>query len=209
LLFSACAFANGSDHIHIAKASQAGGANKETTYQYMKTKLDQNVNYFANYQLRIAPNIQANVLKQSKAKDMTVSSIIKAETKSHSSFRIVINKQYKIVAIAKTKAQAEALAQPNRAVYFVIEGQTLEQTIKRWASLNGYTVAWMAKDNYKMVANAVIFGKFSTPYGALDQLLQSYRNKSYPLKATLSKNNVLVITEDSYSSKFLTPKLTN
>lgn len=192
--------------VHASPANKDGKLVDTSTYKYMKQKLSQNVDYFSHYQLRIASNIQDEVLSSSKAKSMTVSSIIDDVAQQSGSFRVYINKENKIVAIASTEKQAKALAKENRDVYYVIEGQSLKQTIERWARYNGYSVVWNAEDDYKIQANAVVFGEFKKPYGALDQLLQSFQTNTYPLKATFRKNNVLIIDEDSYSSKFLTPQ---
>lgn len=116
---------------------------------------------------------------------------------------IALNKQDRIIAVAKDSLEAQALAQKNPRVFYVLQGQTLKQTIGRWSKQAHWGLQWAVAKDYTMVAPATIFGDFSSQGGSLDQLLGTLRYLDQPLKAQFTRNKMVVIRDSSYSSSIM------
>jgi hypothetical protein len=116
---------------------------------------------------------------------------------------IALNKQDRIISVALDSLEAQALAQKDRRVFYVVKGQTLKTTINRWSKQAHWTMQWAVASDYTMVAPAVIFGEFSAQGGSLDQLLGTLRHLDQPLKAQFARNKMVVIRENTYSSNIM------
>lgn len=117
-----------------------------------------------------------------------------------------VNKQDGIMAFAADKKQAKALSAKAPQVYYLIKGDTVSQTIKRWGTLNGYTVFFQSADDYQVQTDSIIYGSFLGHGGALSTLLDSLKSASMPFKAEIMANNVVLIKPGTFSSSFLTPQ---
>src|SRR5690606_21983914 len=116
---------------------------------------------------------------------------------------VALNKQDKIIAVALDQLEAQALAQRVPRVYYVLQGETLRQTITRWAREADWNVQWAIDKDYTMLAPATIFGDFSAQNGSLDQLLATLRHLDQPMKAQFARNKVVVIRDNSYNSSIM------
>jgi hypothetical protein len=110
-----------------------------------------------------------------------------------------------VMAIAESKQSADALAKKEREVYYLVAGQTVRQTIDRWAAINGYKVIYQTDVNFNVTQDTAVYGRFLEQGGALAQLLASLKNTSNPIKATVKSNRVLLIQTDEYSPSLLMP----
>ncbi len=127
------------------------------------------------------------------------------EVKTHFAFNPTAN----VMAVAESKQSADALAQKERAVYYLVAGQTVRQTIDRWAAINDYKVIYQTNVNFTVSQDTALYGGFLERGGALAQLLGSLRNTPNPIKATVKSNRVLLIQADEYNPSLLMPNLSN
>lgn len=114
------------------------------------------------------------------------------------------NEKQNIIAIATNQKEADALAQKDRQVYYALAGQTLKETIRRWANYNGYRLYYLAKRNLVINSSNVFFGKLTAQNGSLAQLIQAASQSGINIKAQFNTNYVLVIKDDSFSPLLLT-----
>ena len=117
---------------------------------------------------------------------------------------VFINHDAKIIALALAENEALELVKENPEVFYVIAGDTLKQTIERWADSEGWQLYWNLKNDYELIFSAVVWGGFDTEKGALDQLLKSFQGAQVPLRAQFTKNGVLVIKENVHSADVMT-----
>lgn len=198
--------------------------------QFVRNLDELNNPAYNHYQLRVADNITLNhaydikdgysVRRTSRhkmyskdspyrgdhySKDSLSSLRMKLEDIKHQypHAMIALNKQDKIIAVAKDALEAQALAQKSPRVFYVLQGQTLKQTIGRWSKQAKWTMQWGIPKDYTMVAPATIFGEFSAQGGSLDQLLGTLRFLDQPLKAQFTRNKMVVIRDGSYSSSIM------
>ena len=116
------------------------------------------------------------------------------------------NPSANIMAIAENKKSADALVQKEREVYYLVAGQTVRQTIDRWAAINHFKVVYQTDVNFTIAQDTAVYGAFlDKNHGALAQLLGSLRNTSSPIKAIATSNNVLLIQAEEYSPSLLMP----
>lgn len=109
------------------------------------------------------------------------------------------NGKSKVVALAGTQKEADALASNPRKVFYALAGDTLKETIDRWAKISGFKLYYKTQKDFKIEAAAIFFGEFSEPNGALDKLMQSSSQLGVNIKAKTYSNNVLVIQDNTYS----------
>lgn len=161
---------------------------------------DLNEAVYDNYTLRIADNMTINTnLKDSLPIRTKVEDVLIQYPHSF----VAMNKEKKVVAVARDRLEAQALAQTPPRVFYVVKGRGLQETINRWAMQSGWDMQWNLDRDYNLQATAVIFGEFSAQGGALDQLLHTVRHADQPLKAQFSRNGVVVIKTNEYSSKIM------
>lgn len=115
------------------------------------------------------------------------------------------NPESAIMAIAENEKSAKALSEKDREVYYMFAGESVRQTINRWAAVNEYKVIYQTDANFINAQDTTIYGKFLSPNGALEQLLRSLKNTSNPIKATVKSNHVILIQPDEYNTRLLMP----
>ncbi len=120
---------------------------------------------------------------------------------------LYVNKESKVIAFSLDKndqsAQALSIKQPE--IYHLYKGQTVRQTIDRWAKRNGYNVVYQTKMDFNITQDTTLYGAFLSKNGPLQTLLSSLTQTPTPLKAEITANKVLIIKPDRYSSNFLMP----
>ncbi|WP_157966576.1 TcpQ domain-containing protein [Fastidiosibacter lacustris] len=137
--------------------------------------------------------------------DQTFSSkqVYQIFSQENNDYAISINLDDKTVAIAKTQKEADLLAMCPRQLFYAEQGQTLKQTVERWASYQGIKVIWEASVDYKLAASAQFEGQLLAKNGALNNLLKAFEDADHPLEAQLKTNNVLLIKAKSYSANMV------
>jgi hypothetical protein len=110
-----------------------------------------------------------------------------------------INPNDHIVAIAGTQKQANALSAKTPNVFFAIKGDTLNETIQRWANLSGYQAHYSAQKDLILEATSAFYGSFNSQDGVLAHLISSASAVGLNLKAQFNSNNVVVIKDNAYS----------
>lgn len=156
---------------------------------------------YSHYTLRIADNLP--VPTNVKAIQGNLHMKVEDALIEHPHSYVAVNKQDKIVAVAGDRLEAQALAQKEPRVFYVVKGETMQRTVSRWARQSNWNIQWVIDKDYDMVAPATIFGQFSTQGGSLDQLLGTTRFMDAPLKAQFARNRVVVIRENNYSSEIM------
>ncbi|WP_117001673.1 TcpQ domain-containing protein [Cysteiniphilum sp. SYW-8] len=120
--------------------------------------------------------------------------------------KVVISKndETHILACAESSKTAVEIAK-GRSVYYLFKGDTVKDTIERWARENGYSIIWDVKINFDVQQDATLYGDFLASDGPFLTLLSSLKQTNTPIKAVVMKNNTIVIRPDSFSSNFLMP----
>ncbi|WP_440616375.1 TcpQ domain-containing protein [Cysteiniphilum sp. 6C5] len=120
---------------------------------------------------------------------------------------LYVNKESKVIAfsLGKNDQSAQALSIKEPELYHLYQGQTVRQTIDRWAKRNGFTVVYQTKMDFNITQSTTLYGAFLSKGGPLQTLLNSLTQTSTPLKAEVTANKVLLIKPDRYSSNFLMP----
>jgi len=104
-----------------------------------------------------------------------------------------------IVGIAQNQKSADALGHQDISVFYAKVGDTLKQTINRWAKLAGFSSYYLAKKDLVIDAPSTFYGSFSAQDGSLAQLIQSSSQAGVDVQAQFNSNNILVIKDNSYS----------
>lgn len=157
---------------------------------------------YARYDLRVADNMPYQFMGKGKGPQSLQSKVEEVMVQYPTSF-IAVNKSARLVAIAGTKLEAQALAQREPAVFYVLRGESLQETIERWSKQSSWHMEWAIDKDYDIVAPAVVFGEFNKPGGSLDQLLESFRYRDSPMKAQFARNRVVVIRENTFNSDIM------
>lgn len=167
--------------------------NKVTKTIYLTLKQQYKITFFlkCGYDLRISPPLENLGLKPS------IENITEYALKHKIYY--AVNFKDKREAIAGSQRQADALALKNRAVFYAIAGDTIAQTISRWASYSGCSVYYTASKDLKIKSLAVFYGKFVDEKGVLNELLDVLSDKGFNIKAEFNSNNTLVIEDNNYS----------
>jgi hypothetical protein len=116
---------------------------------------------------------------------------------------VAVNKQDRIIGVAMDRLEAQALAQLHPRVFYVMQGDTLQETLSRWSAQADWKMQYVVNRDYNMVAPAVIFGDYSAQGGALDQLLGTFRYSDQPLRAQFMRNRVVVIRDNAFDSNIM------
>lgn len=161
---------------------------------------DLNEPSYDRYALRVADNmnIESNA-KENLPMNIKIEDILLQYPHSF----VAVNKQDHVIAVARDRLEAQALAQRTPRVFYVQKGMTLQETINRWAVQSGWEMHWTVGRDYTMVAPAVVYGEFSAQGGSLDQLLSTLKNADQPLKAQFSRNGVVVIRPNEFGSSIM------
>ena len=146
-----------------------------------------------NFNIRIAtPLVDLGLVAKPTSKEVV------AFNKLHRIF-FGFNNNDHIVALAQNQKAADALAKKDIAVFYTKVGETLKQTIGRWANLAGFISYYLANKDLVIDAPSTFFGTFAAKDGALVKLIQSSSQAGVDVQAQFNTNNVLVIKDNSYS----------
>jgi hypothetical protein len=104
-----------------------------------------------------------------------------------------------IVAIASTHKQANSLSGKTPTIFFAIKGDTLNETIQRWAKLSGYQAHYSAQKDLMLEATSAFYGSFDSQDGVLAHLISSASAAGLNIKAQFNSNDVVVIKDNAYS----------
>lgn len=171
-----------------------------TNVRFVRDLDELNETAYDRYTLRIADNLPVVVnIKESLPMRIRVEETLLEYPYSF----VAVNREDRIIAVAGDRLEAQALAQRNPRVFYVLQGDTLQNTIARWSQQANWRMQWIIDRDYNMVAPAVIFGDYSAQGGALDQLLGTFRHLDQPLKAQFMRNNVVVIRDNTYDSNIM------
>lgn len=147
----------------------------------------------SDYETRVSqPLIEAGLSKSPSHK-----ALVKFNQKQKLYFSF--NKKDQIVAIAQSQKEANALASKDKKVFYALVGQTLEQTIKRWAKQDGFKVLYFAKKDFVFDVGNTFYGSLNAKDGALAQLLSAATQAGVNIQAQVHTNHVLVIKDQTYS----------
>jgi len=145
-----------------------------------------------NYKTRVAQPL-INELSTNPSQDKL------ANYYSNNQMFFGFNSKDHIVAIAGTQKQANALSAKTPNIFFAVKGDTLNETIQRWAKLSGHQIHYSAQKDLILEANSAFYGSFNSPEGVLDQLISSASAVGLNLKAQFNSNDVVVIKDNAYS----------
>ena len=123
--------------------------------------------------------------------------------KNNNTLSFSFNNKNGIVAVAETEKQAIALAHKNQEVFFAISGDTLKQTIERWAEQAGYKAVYLATKDLLITNTTAFYGLFDSQTGALAELISTSVETGMNIQAQFSSNRVVVIKNNTYSSILL------
>lgn len=167
--------------------------NKVKRTIYLTLKQQYEITFFLKrgYDLRISLPLKDRGLKSS-IKNITEYAL------KHKIY-YAVNFKDKREALAGSQRQADALALKDRKVFYAIAGDTIAQTISRWASYSGYSVYYTASKDLKIKSLAVFYGKFVDEKGVLNELLDVLSDNGFNIKAEFNSNNTLVIEDNNYS----------
>jgi len=102
------------------------------------------------------------------------------------------------IAVASNSQDAIDLSQLKPKVFYAVAGQTLSDTLARWAKNNGMQLKYMLEDDYVIQYPYTFYGELTAKSGPLNTLLQSFADTQNAMKATVTKNHVIVITPNTY-----------
>lgn len=91
---------------------------------------------------------------------------------------------------------ADTISTSTSVTYYLRPGDTLRSTLKRWADGAGWTLVWNTDVDYTIDASAT-FPPGTTIKDAVRQTMHSFWERTRWLRATVYKNNVIVITGSS------------
>ena len=158
----------------------------------MKDTVLEKYSKLKNYKTRVAQplinELSTNPSKEKLAKYYT----------NHKIF-FGFNPKDHIVAIASTQKQANALSAKTPNIFFAIKGDTLNETIQRWAKLSGYQSHYSAQKDLVLEATSDFYGSFDSQDGVLAHLISSASSAGLNLKAQFNSNDVVVIQDNAYS----------
>ena len=162
----------------------------------------------ANGVVRVSSNDMFDGFKLIVAEDLVNTGLTENEVaqilhKGSDRYSVTMNTEDNVIAIAKAKELADLLVMHPRQIFYAIKGDTLKQTIDRWASYEKVKVIWNASLDYKLSASADFEGELFSSNGPLYQILKLFQNSEHPFEAKLMSNQILLIKSKAYSSDML------
>lgn len=115
-----------------------------------------------------------------------------------------VNPYTAIMGVATSEKAAVALSQKSPEVFFVIKNETLSNTLARLADEANYELAWQSKHDYNILFAHTFYGKLLGKGGVLEQILATFRDADYPLRAEITKNNIILIKDDEFTPSIVT-----
>ncbi|OGT64260.1 MAG: hypothetical protein A3J38_07335 [Gammaproteobacteria bacterium RIFCSPHIGHO2_12_FULL_45_9] len=108
------------------------------------------------------------------------------------------------IGVADEKSDATALSAIKPNLYYAIKGQTLQETLKRWSKHAGYRLRWLSDYDFTLQYAYKFQGEFiDGKDSVLDQILQSFKKNQFAVKAVITKNNVILIQNNTYQPSAL------
>lgn len=114
-----------------------------------------------------------------------------------------LNRDTHRIGAAVNKDAAKAISYSSENVYSAKEGDTLKETLTRWAHKAGYQLEWLSEYDYPLKYSYEFLGQLADKFGPLNQVLTSISGSNYALKATITENNVILIKDNEYSPSIL------
>ncbi|WP_119327747.1 TcpQ domain-containing protein [Cysteiniphilum halobium] len=159
----------------------------------------------------MSPKVSINQTFKTNHIDLRFSTLLKDALKNGDNQKLqpvfYFNQSSGVMAYALTDKVARALSDKDRNVYQLIAGESVRETINRWAKFNNYTVVYQTDVDFPITQTTTLYGQFLSEDGGsvLAQLLASLQGTTNPLKAVAKSNHVLLIQSDQYSPTLLTP----
>jgi len=104
-----------------------------------------------------------------------------------------------VIAVAKSQGDAEALSYDKPRVFYAVQNENLSTTLTRWAAESGYHLNWMSQHDYTIQFPYTFYGNLTADHGTLEQILATFGGASFPLKAEVTENRVILIEDNEYS----------
>ncbi len=107
------------------------------------------------------------------------------------------------IGVASKVKDALALTQTRPLVFYAVAGESLSQTVTRWAKEQGYSVKWDSANDFKIEFSHAFYGSFQE---SLNELLTSIVESSdgFAVKAVIMKNGVVLIKPNDYKAQSVT-----
>ncbi|MED7788500.1 TcpQ domain-containing protein [Francisella sp. 19X1-34] len=160
----------------ISLYSQKGVTEQYKPQDVIKKALDR------SYQVRISELLQKQINNNKKI----------SKTVSY------VNLKDGIIAYAKNRKTAQALANKDREVFFGFKGDSVKDTLNIWAKSVGYSIIWNVDFDYKISQDFTAYGKLTAEGGALEQVLMSLQSTDNPIRATVKSNHAILIQTLGY-----------
>ncbi|WP_191092538.1 TcpQ domain-containing protein [Francisella sp. SYW-9] len=161
---------------NVSLYSQKGITEQYKPQDVIKKALDR------SYQVRISELLQKQINANKKI----------SKTVSY------INLKDGIIAYAKNRKTAQALANKDREVFFGFKGDSVKDTLNVWAKSVGYSIIWNVDFDYKISQDFTAYGKLTAEGGALEQVLMSLQSTDNPIRATIKSNHAILIQTLGY-----------
>jgi hypothetical protein len=111
---------------------------------------------------------------------------------------VFFNADTETIGAASNREDAQALTERSPTVYFALKGDTLQETLKRWAEQAGYGLRWNADHDFILNYSYTFHGPFAESGGVMDQVLESFKHNPYAARAVITKNNVVLIQNNTF-----------
>ena len=72
-----------------------------------------------------------------------------------------VNPYTKKIGVASKTKDAMALTQERPEVFYVVAGESLSQTVTRWAQEQGYSAKWSSPNDFKIQFSHIFYGTFN------------------------------------------------
>jgi hypothetical protein len=107
------------------------------------------------------------------------------------------------IGVASKVKDALALTQTRPLVFYAVAGESLSQTVTRWAKEQGYSVKWASVNDFKIEYSHAFYGSFQE---SLNELLTSIVESSdgFAVKAVIMKNGVVLVKPNDYKAQSVT-----
>ncbi len=107
------------------------------------------------------------------------------------------------IGVASKVKDALALTQTRPLVFYAVAGESLSQTVTRWAKDQGYSAKWSSPNDFKIQFSHAFYGSFQQ---SLNELLSSIVASSdgFAVKAVIMSNGVVVFKPNDYQAQPVT-----
>lgn len=110
-----------------------------------------------------------------------------------------INPYTMTIGVGSKVKEAMGLTYSPRRVFYAVAGETLSETVTRWARESGYSAKWSSPDDFKIEFSYVFSGPFDQ---SLNELLHSIAASSdgFAVRAIIMKNGVVEFKRNEYQA---------